>query len=256
MIGDTIKNIKGIECVTFEKWGILMEDEIRNYATGTVVPLGDGFTGKSVLSRLLINPNVDFKELEKILTETKKSFNIEIRFLTDKVFIKGDEIISTPQLYIFPGQRQQENPMPNTFEEILEIFDCFPALIKVSVLLLVYDVTNTKSFESLDMWLRFAFVKEWISENTLIILVSNKIDLLQPKEKDIEQAITHIETFLSEHELPISNDQIISIQTSCLSLIGIKELRSKITHWIAERGKKGIGTIEVIEEAKKVLQTE
>jgi len=40
-----------------------MADEIKHYATGSVIPLGDGFTGKSVLSRLIINPDVSDEEL-------------------------------------------------------------------------------------------------------------------------------------------------------------------------------------------------
>ncbi|MHA1228956.1 MAG: hypothetical protein ACTSPV_19755 [Candidatus Hodarchaeales archaeon] len=231
-----------------------MADEIKNYATGTVIPLGDGFTGKSVLTRLLINSDLNPDEHKNVLLKTKKSYNIEIEFLSEEIKIKDEIIISTPQLYVFPGQRQKSNPYANTFEEILDIFDCFPALIKVNVLLLIYDVTTPRTLNSLDMWLRFAYVKEWITENTLIILVPNKIDLMKVSNKDIELAIQHIREFIEAHELLVPKEQVIAIKTSCLNLTGVRELRHKITKWIAERGIKGVGIKEIEETAKEILR--
>ncbi len=230
-----------------------MTSEIKNYATGTIIPLGDGFTGKSVLSRLIINPHITSIEHGDILFKTKKSYNIEIEFMTEKILV-GDRIItSTPQLYIFPGQRQKENPHATTFDEILDVFDCFPALIKVSVLLLVYDVTNDRTLQSLDTWLRFAYVKDWIFEDTLIVLVPNKVDLQRPDDKTIDQALKHIKEFAKEHELPIEGDQIITIETSCVSLEGIHNLRDTIMHWVAFNGIQGVGIKEIEEATKEVL---
>jgi len=222
-----------------------MTSEHRNYSTGTIIPLGDGYTGKSVLSRLLIDPHITSVEQTDILFKTKKSFNIELEFITEKVLVGNKVVISTPQLYIFPGQRQKDNPHANTFDEILDMFDCFPALIKVTVLLLIYDVTNNRTFESLDMWLRFAYVKDWIFENTLIILVPNKIDLQEPDDKTMIQALNHIEEFLIDHEIQYESDQIMAIKTSCVTMEGIHHLRDTITQWVAERGISGVGIAEI-----------
>jgi len=224
-----------------------MTSEMKNYATGSIIPLGDGLTGKSVLSRLLINPHITSVEHSDVLFKTKKSYNIEMEFLTDKILVGDKVVTSTPQIYIFPGQRQKDNPHVSTFEEILDVFDCFPALIKVSVLLLIFDVTNHTTLESLEMWLKFAYVKEWIYDKTLIILVPNKIDLLQPDENVINSALNYIKEFVKEHELPVSDKRVLSIETSCLTMEGIHELRETITRWVAEYGIVGVGVKEIEE---------
>ncbi len=224
-----------------------MTDEIKLYATGSVIPLGDGFTGKSVLSRLIINPNVSPVEISSILLKTKKSYNIEIEFISEKVKVYDKSITSTLQFYVFPGQRQQFSPRATTFDEIVTVFDFFPALMKVSVLLLVYDVTQFSTLESLEMWLRFAIVKEWIYEDTLILLVSNKVDLQKANEKHIDQALRFINSYIKDHQLPISENQIKAISTSCVSLQGIKEIRNTMIQWIARRGIIGVGILEVEE---------
>ena len=128
-----------------------MADEIKHYATGSVIPLGDGFTGKSVLSRLIINPDVSDEELKDILLKTKKSYNIEIEFSSEVVEVDSLPVTTTLQFYVFPGQRQKASSRSTTFNEILSVFDCFPALLRVSALLLIYDVSRFSTLESLDM---------------------------------------------------------------------------------------------------------
>ena len=221
-----------------------MTDEIKLYATGSVIPLGDGFTGKSVLSRLMINPDVTPVELSDILLKTKKSYNIEIEFSSEKVIVNDKPITSTLQFYVFPGQRQKFTPRASTFDEILAVFDCFPALMKVSVLLLIYDVAQFSTLESLEMWLRFAIVKEWIYEDTLIILVSNKVDLQSANEKHIEQALGFINSYIEDHKLPVKEDQIRAVSTSCVTMEGVDEIRRTVVDWIAKRGIIGVGILE------------
>jgi len=227
-----------------------MTGEIKFYATGSVIPLGDGFTGKSVLSRLIINPEVTPVELSDILLKTKKSYNIEIEFSSEKVIVNDRPITSTLQFYVFPGQRQKFTPIASTFDEILAVFDCFPALMKVSVLLLVYDVAQFSTLESLEMWLRFAIVKEWIYENTLILLVSNKVDLQKANEKHIDQALGFINSYIKDHKLPVKEDQIMAISTSCVTMEGVNEIRERVVDWIARRGIIGVGILET--EPKQV----
>ncbi len=218
-----------------------MADEFKHYATGSVIPLGDGFTGKSVLSRLLINPDVSDEELNDILLKTKKSYNIEIEFSSEIVEVENLPVTTTLQFYVFPGQRQKASSRSTTFDEILSVFDCFPALLRVSVLLLIYDVTRFSTLESLEVWLRFAIVKEWIYEDTLIILVPNKTDLEKPKKTDIDQIVSTIYEYIADHNLPIDVNHIKSVNSSCVTLEGINELREIIINWIAHRGIRGVG---------------
>ncbi len=215
--------------------------QIKSYATGSVLPLGDGLTGKSVLSRLLINKNISSIEHGDILLNTKKSMNIELEFYSDRVTIGDKEVTTSLQFYIFPGQRQKDHKYITTFDEILAIFDCFPALEKVSVLLLIYDVTRTSTLKSLEMWLKFALVKGWIFDKTLLYLISNKIDLQPPDDDYINQLRQGIHSMIDNHGIGIEKEQIKAIHVSCVTLEGIFELRKEITKWIAENGLLGIG---------------
>jgi GTPase SAR1 family protein len=222
-----------------------MAYEIKHYATGSVIPLGDGFTGKSVLSRLIVNPKISDEELNHILLKTRKSYNIEIEFSSEEVITENQPIITTLQLYVFPGQRQKIADRSTTFDEILNIFDCFPALLKVSVLLLIYDVTKEHTLQSLEMWLRFAIVKDWIYKDTLIVLVSNKTDLEPANDETIKHVKETIYGYINDHELPVEKDQIITIKTSCVKMEGIEELRKMSLEWIAERGIRGVGIRDI-----------
>ncbi len=204
-----------------------MTDEIKHYATGSVIPLGDGFTGKSVLSRLIIDPKLSDEKLNHILLRTRKSYNIEIEFSSEEIITEDQPVITTLQFYVFPGQRQKISEKSTTFDEILDFFDCFPVLLKVSVLLLIYDVTKETTLQSLEMWLRFALVKDWIYKDTLIILVSNKTDLEPANDDTINQVKDTIYGYIQDHELPVEKEQIRSIKTSCVRMEGIEELRKK-----------------------------
>ncbi len=221
-----------------------MTDELKHYATGAVIPLGDGFTGKSVLSRLIIKPDISEEDLKQLLLKTKKSYNIEIEFSSEKVIVDNIPVTTTLQFYVFPGQRQKVSEKSTTFDEILSVFDCFPALLRISVLLLIYDVTRFNTLESLEIWLRFAIAKEWIYEDTLIILVSNKTDLDKPDEKNIANVSSTILEYVHDHALPIDINHIKTINTSCANLEGIKELRDIIINWIANRGIRGVGIVD------------
>ncbi len=222
-----------------------MTDEIKHYATGSVIPLGDGFTGKSVLSRLIIDPKLSDEKLNHILLRTRKSYNIEIEFSSEEIITEDQPVITTLQFYVFPGQRQKISEKSTTFDEILDFFDCFPVLLKVSVLLLIYDVTKETTLQSLEMWLRFALVKDWIYKDTLIILVSNKTDLEPANDATINQVKDTIYSYIQDHELPVEKEQIKSIKTSCVRMEGIEELREMALEWISERGIRGVGIRDI-----------
>jgi GTPase SAR1 family protein len=220
-----------------------MDTRTINYATGSILPLGDGLTGKSVLTRLLLNPNVSSTEHADILYNTKKSLNIELEFASEKVLV-GKELITTSlQFYVFPGQRQKETINITTFDEILNIFHYFPAMQKINVLLLVYDVSRSNTLKSLEIWLKIALARGWIYERTLIVLVSNKIDLQEPDIEYLWQLLDGIYNLIYEKGVVLDEYQIRAINTSCFTMEGILLLRETITDWVAENGLKGVGSI-------------
>ncbi len=218
-----------------------MTNETLQYATGSILPLGDGLTGKSVLTRLLINPEVSSSEHADILYNTKKSLNIELEFASERIRMNGELINTSLQFYVFPGQRQKESQLITTFDEILSIFHYFPNLQKINVLLLVYDVSRSYTLKSLEMWLKVAMAKGWVYDKTLVILISNKIDLQTPDIEYLWKLLEGIHAMIAEKGIPLREEQIRAINTSCFTLEGVQLLRDMITDWIAENGIKGVG---------------
>ncbi|NPD90239.1 MAG: hypothetical protein HGN29_16125 [Asgard group archaeon] len=216
--------------------------QTKYYATGSILPLGDGLTGKSVLTRLLLNPDISSTEHAYILYNTKKSLNIELEFSSEKIFVGKDLVTTSLQFYVFPGQRQKESPNITTFDEILSIFHYFPAMQKISVLLLVYDTSRSNTLKSLEMWLKVALAREWIFEKTLIILISNKTDLQLPDNNYVWQLLDGIYGMIKEKGIAIDEFQIRAIPTSCFTMEGVQLLKETITDWVGRNGLRSKGT--------------
>jgi hypothetical protein len=193
---------------------------------------------------MLIDRNISPEEHANILYHTKKSLNIELEFASEKVSFGNGQINTSLQFYVFPGQRQKESQRITTFDEILEIFNYFPAMKKISVLLLVYDVSRSNTLKSLEMWLKVALAQEWLSERSLVLLVSNKVDLQEPNYEYSQQLLAGIHNLITKKIPNFCESQVRAIKTSCLTLEGIQLLRNEITFWIAENGIKGIGSKE------------
>ncbi len=83
--------------------------------------------------------------------------------------------------------------------------------------LLVYDVTNRRSFENLEKWL--GNIDENVSPKVKKILIANKIDL------DFEREISR-----KEGEAFANNKNITYIETSAKTSFGVYELFNKMTH--------------------------
>ena len=67
---------------------MLMTVVTQLYSTGSILPLGDGLTGKSVITKLLINPSMTEIEHADVMHNTKKSLNIELEFASEKVTLE------------------------------------------------------------------------------------------------------------------------------------------------------------------------
>jgi len=206
--------------------------------TGSIIPLGDGLTGKTVLTRLLVSDELPTEERMKILSDSLKSLNIEMEYRSTRMNLDGEDIAATLQFYVFPGQRQKISEIAPTFDEILGIFDFLPAMQKVEVLLLVYDTSRIESLKSLESWLQVAINKGWLGENSLVVLVSHKSDLQQPDDTFVDQILNGIKTMIKSGGSRISSENVIKITTSAVSNQGILELKSIIEKWIGKNGKR------------------
>ncbi|MGB1315329.1 MAG: hypothetical protein ACPG4Y_04870 [Chitinophagales bacterium] len=205
---------------------------------GTVIPLGDGATGKSLITKLLIDNVTDQELANKLAQDIKKSLNIELEYCNELLEFEDKTVSTTLQYHVFPGQRQKISNAAPTFSEIVEIFNFLPSLKEVKVLLMVYDVTRIESLKSLESWLAVAMQRQWISNETKIILVSNKIDLVSPNQQFIENIQNGIHQMLTSEGISINKNQICSKEVSALSLKGINNLRKEIFEWVAHNGKQ------------------
>ena len=202
---------------------------------GSIVPLGDGAVGKSVISKLLINKlfTIDKSDYLSILEDTKKSTNIEMQFGYSKYDQNGVDYSISMQYYIFPGQVQKVSSRTVTFDEINDIFKFFPALKNVKVLLLMHDVSRIYTLKSLENWLNVSIKNEWVHEDSLVLLLSNKVDIQVPDQSYIDQILGGINNILQSNGIDIKVHNIRSRNTSCKTLEGIREVYDNIVEHIA-----------------------
>ncbi|KAJ3442949.1 rab gtpase [Anaeramoeba flamelloides] len=108
-----------------------------------------------------------------------------------------------------------------------ERFRCLlPSYIRNSSLaVIVYDVTNTESFENLDFWLQT--VKEIRGEDVIIFYVGNKTDLTDQRKISTE-----------EFEKKAQEKGFIHFETSAKTGTNIKQLFNKVTLAIMNNEKK------------------
>jgi GTPase SAR1 family protein len=217
--------------------------KLKIKSIGTVIPLGDGATGKSLLSHHLQKDPKSADEVLLLAQTIKKSLNIEIEFSSKTFYFEGEAIDTTVQYYVFPGQKQKIVQSNRTFEYIANIFNFLPALKKVSVLLLVYDTTRIESIKSLEYWLSESIKRKWIHSKTKIILVANKIDLQKSSTSFNRNIIKGIHQILLKSNIKIPLSQITSASISALTLNGIENLRTEIFEWVMVNGNKIISEI-------------
>ncbi|MHA2503571.1 MAG: hypothetical protein ACXAE3_11960 [Candidatus Kariarchaeaceae archaeon] len=204
--------------------------------TGSVIPLGDGSVGKSVIMQLLKEKSMSDEQRIAVLNDARKSKNIEMEFAMEKVMVEGTEVKASIQYYNFPGQIQKESATTVTFDEIINIFEFLPALKDAHVLLLLYDTNRIYTLKSLENWVKVAAQKGWIKPHTLVVLVSNKTDLQPPNDEFVEEVRKGIIQFITNEGVTIADNQVLSRYTSCKMNSGIDEVRSDISNWIAANG--------------------
>jgi len=200
---------------------------------GTVVPIGDGATGKSFLTQHLISDSISKESVIQLALKMKKSLNVELEYSTKRIELESEIVDTTIQYYVFPGQKQKTSKKAPTFDEIVNYFNFLPALRNVAVLLMLYDSTRLESLKSLEYWLKAALERGWVSENTKIILVCTKIDLQKPNLKFVEQVKEGIYDMLWENNIKIDRIQVSSVAVSSITLKGIEELKNEIFDWVA-----------------------
>ncbi|MCE7735292.1 MAG: hypothetical protein GPJ54_10470 [Candidatus Heimdallarchaeota archaeon] len=80
--------------------------------------------------------------------------------------------------------------------------------------------------------------KNWLGENSLVILVSHKSDLQQPDEIFVQQILNGIRMMIKTGGSEKAIENVMTITTSALTNEGVAQLKSIIEKWIAKNGKR------------------
>ena len=95
---------------------------------------------------------------------------------------------------------------------------------KANGILLIYDITNKASFNSISKWMES--IEEISPANTIVIIVGNKIDLETERQVTREEGVRKAK----EYDIPF-------YETSCKSGININQVFTRITKEILNKNE-------------------
>jgi GTPase SAR1 family protein len=211
--------------------------------TGSVFPIGDGGVGKTALSRAM----AEFKETStkmECLDGLKKTVNMEFEFVSCTC-PATDEVILL-QMYVPPGQRSKERTAElGTFEKIMDTYSFMPNMQNISVVLLVYKLSEFRTLAVLESWLDTTLMNGLIKNFTSVILVGTHLDIT-PFDVKPEQVVQAAQFVRSRIEDSISSwrGSVEQTYVSNVTGTGIRDLRKVISELVcmAQHLKSGAKT--------------
>ena len=181
-----------------------------------IITLGNSSVGKTSF----IIKYIDNKFIEFHLT------TLGVDFKQKKIKLKNGKDV---HLRIFDTAGQER------FKSVSASF-----IKKVDGVILVYDISNLGSFESINNWIKN--IKDIGKEKLPVILVGNKCDLPPDKRK----------VSLEDGEKKANEFNIPFYETSCLNGINIKEVFETLIENIINGGRRyTIGDFKIAKESKK-----
>ena len=165
--------------------------------TFRVVTIGDSSVGKTCILNRFLHDKFDVNQTNTVGAQLNNYKEVR----------NGQEIVV--QLWDTAGQERYSSLGPIYFRN-------------AAGALLVFDITNSKSFSTLEKWLES--FRSVTSDHTLIILVGNKIDLESGREVPYDLA----SKWAQEHEC-------LYCETSAATGTGIKELFDQLGSVLLER---------------------
>jgi len=199
--------------------------------TGSVFPIGDGGVGKTALAKAMS----EFKETSvkmECLDGLKKTVNMEFEFVSCKCPTTDEAILL--QMYVPPGQRSNEQAMElGTFEKVLDTYSFMPNMQNISVVLLVYKLSEFRTLAVLESWLEAAIMNGLMKSFTSVVLVGTHLDIV-PFDVKPEQVTQAVEFVRSRIEDSLSSWQGCVEQTyvSNVTATGIRDLRKVISELV------------------------
>ena len=166
----------------------MTEEDVQHYK---IIFLGDQYVGKSSILNRFYQDKFE-QDYQATIGLDFHSKNVEINNTTIRLL-----------LYDTAGQEKFKSITLNYFKETEGI-------------ILMYDITNTSSFESIPGWIKS--VKEYKGEDYPMILLGNKLDKNEERQINKEDG----EQLAKENGIDffeISNKDGINVEESCLALI-------------------------------------
>jgi GTPase SAR1 family protein len=199
--------------------------------TGSVFPIGDGGVGKTALSRAM----AEFKETSvkiECLDGLKKTVNMEFEFVSCTCPTTDEAILL--QMYVPPGQRSNEQANElGTFEKVMDTYSFMPNMQNISVVLLVYKLSEFRTLAVLESWLDTAIMNDLIKNFTSVVLVGTHLDItpFDVKPEQVAQAVQFIRSRIEE-SLSSWRGCVEQTYVSNLTGTGIRDLRKVISELV------------------------
>ena len=199
--------------------------------TGSVFPIGDGGVGKTALSRAMTE-HIEGKTKIHCVDGLKKTVNMELEFVTTTCKA-ADEAICI-QMYVPPGQRSIEQAKElGSFEKVLDTYSFMPNMQNISVVLLVYKLSEFRTLAALETWLMTAMMHGLIKSHTSVVLVGTHLDItpFDVKPEQVQQATDFVRSKV-EDNIHDYRGCITQTYVSNVTGTGIAELKHELSELV------------------------
>ncbi|MFX1561221.1 MAG: GTPase domain-containing protein [Promethearchaeota archaeon] len=199
--------------------------------TGSVFPIGDGGVGKTALSKAMSEYKGTSSKVECI-DGLKKTVNMEFEFVNCKCTTSDEAILL--QMYVPPGQRSVDQAEElGTFEKVMETYSFMPNMQNISVILLVYKLSEFRTLAVLETWLETALMEGLIKPFTNAVLVGTHLDItpFDVKPEQVQQAVDFVRSKIEEN-IADYRGCIEQTYVSNVTGTGIPELRNELAELV------------------------
>ncbi|HTX80272.1 MAG TPA: hypothetical protein VMC62_11410 [Longilinea sp.] len=207
-----------------------MSDITLQKITGFVMPIGSGAVGKTSLALTLEKQTLP-PGWEETLKKVQRTQNLEFRYVSDQVEVKGQRFDVLQQYLVPPGQKAVDiEQQGRSFQDVIEIYRAM--IRRVDVILLSYKINDLDSYHEIEYWVEN--VNGIINDHTNFILVGTHLDKSDGREvsDEMTQSGVRYVTTLIKHIRPTWSGYITAQEVSNTSGENITQLRKLISGFI------------------------
>ena len=137
------------------------------------MPVGNGAVGKTTVTRVLDWVSRKKQIDKEVLSNIRKSNNLEFEFVTTQQIFGSTHFNVTLQFLIPPGQKEADGDSTGrSFERVMKIYQ--PSIHRLDVILFTYDLGKVETFHDLVYWVDG--VGTLMNDATHFILLGTHLD--------------------------------------------------------------------------------